>query len=262
MKKREEILLDCLEEYSSLGIPDQIDYSKYSLYSLITHSTALEGSTVTELENQLLFEDGLTAQGRNINEQMMNIDLKRAYDYCVQIKDQHITLTLDFLKSLAAMVMKNTGTLYKTVQGNFSAADADFRLLNVRAGTGGHSYLNYQKVPQKLQDLCDRLNQRRQCEMNVIEAYEMSFDAHYELVIIHPWVDGNGRMARLLMNFLQFERNLLPLRIRKEQKHEYIQALISTRERDDLTIFRQAMFTLHIHNLQKEIETFRHDMAQ
>ena len=50
-----------LAEYKSLGIAEQIDYDKFYLYSLITHSTAIEGSTVTEIENQLLFDEGISA---------------------------------------------------------------------------------------------------------------------------------------------------------------------------------------------------------
>ena len=255
-----DILLHCLQEYSSIGLSDQIDYSKFNLYSLITHSTAIEGSTVTELENQLLFDEGLTAKRRNIHEHMMNLDLKNAYDYCLEIKDQHIALTLDFLKALAAMVMKNTGSVYKTAQGNFSSAAGDLRLVNVTAGTSGRSYMHYQKVPQKLQEFCVQFNQRRQDNLDVVQAYEMSFDAHFELVTIHPWADGNGRMARLLMHFLQFEQNLVPVNIKKEQKDEYINALINTRANKDLNIFRRYMFSLHIHNLQQEITTFRHDL--
>ena len=49
--------LDVLKEYHSLRIAEQIDYQKFYLYSLITHSTAIEGSTVTEIENQLLFDE-------------------------------------------------------------------------------------------------------------------------------------------------------------------------------------------------------------
>lgn len=254
-------LLDSLNEYSSLGIADQLDYTKFSLYSIVTHSTAIEGSTVTELENQLLFDDGLTPQGRNISELMMNMDLKRAYEYCLEIKDKHIILTLDFFKSLSAMVMKNTGSEYKTAQGNFSAADGTFRLLNVTAGKSGRSYMNYLKVPQKMQDFCTRLNQRRQKELDCLQAYELSFDAHFELVTIHPWADGNGRVARLLMNFLQFERHLVPVKIKQEQKSMYIQALIDTQENDDLNIFRQAMFTIHLQNIQHEIDQFKQDMS-
>lgn len=47
-----ERLIQVLDEYKRLGIAEQIDYDKFYLYSLITHSTAIEGSTVTEIENQ------------------------------------------------------------------------------------------------------------------------------------------------------------------------------------------------------------------
>ena len=53
-----ENLIQVLDEYKRLGIAEQIDYDKFYLYSLITHSTAIEGSTVTEIENQLLFDEG------------------------------------------------------------------------------------------------------------------------------------------------------------------------------------------------------------
>ena len=52
-------LIDTLSEHNRLGIAQQLDYSKFSLYSLITQSTAIEGSTVTEVENQLLFDEGI-----------------------------------------------------------------------------------------------------------------------------------------------------------------------------------------------------------
>ena len=59
-------IADLIEKYRRLGIADQIDSRKFYLYSLITHSTAIEGSTVTELENQLLFDEGTTAKGRTM----------------------------------------------------------------------------------------------------------------------------------------------------------------------------------------------------
>ena len=64
-----------IKRYRELGIENQIDYSKFYLYSLITHSTAIEGSTITELENQIMFDDGVSLAGKSIEEQNMNLDL-------------------------------------------------------------------------------------------------------------------------------------------------------------------------------------------
>ena len=61
-----------IQEYKSLSIQQQLDYDKFYLYSIITHSTAIEGSTVTEIENQLLFDEGISAN-KPMHEQLMNM---------------------------------------------------------------------------------------------------------------------------------------------------------------------------------------------
>jgi len=253
-------LLDALKEYELLGIADQIDYEKFYLYSLITHSTAIEGSTVTEIENQLLFDEGITAKGRSLQEQMMNLDLKAAYEHSMQLAHQHKDFSVEMLKNLSALVMKNTGASYNTAQGSFDASKGDLRLVGVTAGIGGRSYMNYQKVPAKLEEVCKQLNQRRSELSNlddIIDKYLFSFDGHYQLVTIHPWVDGNGRMSRLVMNHLQYEFGLVPVKIVKEDKAEYIQALIDSREQESLEPFREFMMEEHVRNISKEIEEYK-----
>ena len=253
-------LLDALKEYELLGIADQIDYKKFYLYSLITHSTAIEGSTVTEIENQLLFDEGITAKGRSLQEQMMNLDLKAAYEHSMQLAHQHKDFSVEMLKNLSALVMKNTGASYNTAQGSFDASKGDLRLVGVTVGIGGRSYMNYQKVPAKLEEVCKQLNQRRSELSNlddIIDKYLFSFDAHYQLVTIHPWVDGNGRMSRLVMNHLQYEFGLVPVKIVKEDKAEYIQALIDSREQESLEPFREFMMEEHVRNISKEIEEYK-----
>ena len=244
--------------YRELGIDNQIDYDKFYLYSLITHSTAIEGSTITELENQIMFDHGVSLKGKSIEEQSMNLDLKVAYEKAIELAKQHTPITTDMLISLSALVMKNTGKEYNTALGNFSSARGELRLLNVTAGVGGRSYMNYSKVPAKLAEFCEQLNNERAkaSTMSLDELYQKTFDAHYNLVTIHPWADGNGRMARLVMNMLQFEFGLIPAKILKEDKEEYIKALVATREDDDLDIFRGFMTSMMEQNLQTEIATY------
>lgn len=248
-----------VSQYRELGIDRQIDYDKFYLYSLITHSTAIEGSTITELENQIMFDQGISLKGKSIEEQNMNLDLKIAYEKAKQLADAHTPITVKMLKELSALVMKNTGKEYKTALGDFSSGKGELRLLNVTAGIGGKSYMNYNKVPIKLSELCTRLNEAREnyADKSIAQLYELSFDAHYDLVTIHPWADGNGRMARLLMNQLQFEFGLIPAKILKEDKEEYIKALVATRENDDLNIFRDFMTSTMIKNLTHEIDVYR-----
>lgn len=57
----ESQIKEVLKTYLVSGVEDQVDYQKFYLYSIVTHSTAIEGSTVTEIENQLLFDEGIAA---------------------------------------------------------------------------------------------------------------------------------------------------------------------------------------------------------
>ena len=257
---RMDQLMALIERYKQLGIDSQIDYEKFYLYSIITHSTAIEGSTVTEIENQLLFDEGISAKGKTIVEQMMNLDLKRAYEESIRLAKQHADITIDVLKELSHLVMQNTGSTYKTALGDFSSANGDLRLVNVTAGVGGRSYLSYQKVPARLQDFCDWLNEQRKRPMSMPERYNLSFDAHYRLVTIHPWADGNGRMARLIMNHIQFEFGLVPAKVLKEDKGDYINALITARDTDDISHFLEFMTGEMTKTLSTDIDTFLKSM--
>lgn len=67
---------------------------------------------------------------------------------------------------------------------------------------------------------------------------------------------GNGRTARLLMNLLEMEYGLLPVKVLKEDRAEYIQALVDSRENEDAGIFLDCLTRLHIRHLQREIDQY------
>lgn len=251
-------MLALLNRYEELGITEQIDYEKFYLYSIISHSTAIEGSTVTEIETQLLFDEGITAKGKPMIEQLMNLDLKSAYDYGRVWIKRHEDITTESLIALAAKVMARTGGEYNALGGSFDASKGELRKLNVTAGAGGRSYMNWMKVPMKLKAFCDELNKRRKTidANDKAAVYELSFWAHYELVTIHPWADGNGRTSRLLMNLLQMEYDVLPTKVAKEDKAVYIQALMDARETEDTDLFIDCMAKLHCQHMQQDIDQY------
>ena len=257
-QENKDILLKLLKQHKELGISEQIDYEKFYLYSIITHSTAIEGSTVTEVEAQLLFDEGITSSKRTMVELMMNLDLKVAYEYGMQWIRKHDPITVEWLVTLASKVMARTGSEYHSPGGDFDASKGELRKLNVTAGIGGKSYMSYLKVPMKLQAFCEELNRRRSeiDPSDIAAVYELSFWAHFELVTIHPWADGNGRTCRLLMNLLQMEYGVLPTKVLKEDKAEYIQALIDTREEEDIEIFMNCMSRLHCQHLRNDIDQY------
>ena len=249
---------EVLREYERLGIRQQINYEKFYLYSIITHSTAIEGSTMTEIENQLLFDEGIAA-AKPMPEQLMNLDLKHAYESAFSLAERHEEITPQILCELSALLMKNTGSVYNTIAGTFSSADGDFRLLNVSAGRGGKSYIAWQKVPGRLAEFCSWLNENR-TELGSADptcVYLFSFEAHYRLVSIHPWADGNGRMSRLVMNLLQHEAGLVPSIVKKEKRAAYIQSLAASQESGDKGAFLQFMLEHHIDNIRTQIREYK-----
>ena len=241
-------LMDTLSEHDRLGIAQQFDYSKFSLYSLITQSTAIEGSTVTEAENQLFFDEGIPPKKRNLSEVLMNLDLHNAYQLSIRFAKHHRDYSLGLLREISAVVLKNTGCSYNTALGTFDSSKGDLRKVNDSKGEG------------RLKKWCSSVNEKRKELLKSEEVYGkylFTFDSHLDLLTIHPWVDGNGRTARLVMNQLQFELGLVPAKILKEDKADYIDALIKAREHHDPSIFSSFMMALQIRNLQAEIREFK-----
>lgn len=252
--------MDTLSEHNRLGIAQQFDHPKFSLYSLITQSTAIEGSTLTEVENLLLFDEGIPPKKRNLSEVLMNLDLHNAYQLSIRFAKQHRDYSLTMLRELSAAVLRNTGSSYNTALGNFDSSKGDFRKVNVSAGSSGKSYIDYSKVEDRLKKWCSEANEKRKKLLksgDIYDKYLFTFESHLELLTIHPWVDGNGRTARLVMNQLQFELGLVPAKIIKEDKAEYIDALFKAREGHDPSVFSSFMMALYIRNLQAEIREFK-----
>ena len=235
------------QKFQKLGISEAVDYDKYYLYSLITHSTAIEGSTLTELDTQLLFDEGVTAKGKPLVHHLMNEDLKQAYELAKTESGSLVPITPAFLKRLNAMLMG----------GSFDSSKGEFRLCGVTAGVGGHSYMNYLKVPAKVDELCAILQEKQKKMGTFREQYELSFNAHLNLVTIHPWVDGNGRTARLLMNYIQFCYHLFPTKIFKEDREEYILSLRQCQDEETNQPFLSFMAGQLKKSLSLEIERFK-----
>lgn len=207
-----------------------------------------------------MFDEGIPPMKRSLSEEMMNLDLLNAYQMSIQLANQHRDYSLAMLRELSAAVLKNTGGFYNAALGTFNSSKGDFRKVNVSAVSSGKSYINFSKVEDRLKKWCSEVNEKRREMLKSEEVYAkylFTFDSHLELLTIHPWVDGNGSTARLVMNQLQIELGLIPAKIPKEDKAEYIDAPIKAREGHDPRVFSSFMMASHIRNLQAEIREFK-----
>ena len=227
-------------EFVNLGIDQSVDYEKYYLYSLITHSTAIEGSTLTEMETQLLFDEGVTAKGKPLVYHLMNEDLKKAYEFVKEAAKQKVAVTPAFLQKLNGLLMRTTGSEHNMMGGSFDSSKGEYRLCGVTAGVSGRSYMNYQKIPTKVEELSAILQTKQQSVETTRE----------------QWVDGNGRTARLLMNYLQFYYGLFPTKIFVEDRADYILSLQHSQEDNTNQPFLDFMSQQLKKSLSLEIEKY------
>jgi len=196
-------------------------FDKDSFYELFVSeftygSNAIEGSTLTLDEtNQVLFE-GISPKGKPLVQVQEAKNHKEAYDFILHNKRKK--LDTKFLCELQRIVVKETR----------KDGIGELRTVNVRVGT--HVAPPFYSVPRKLTALVKWFNS------NVGEYNPVVVSAYFHAVFeeIHPFVDGNGRSGRLLLNLMLQEKGFPPLIIFFEQRQAYYNALEKARKEKDL----------------------------
>ncbi len=220
------------QQYLDAGIEQEIDYQKYNEYLFSCHSTAIEGSTLTYNEVQALLDDDISIGGKPFVHQQMNKDHYRALQYIKKLAKEKKTINVDVLKTINAHVMQSTGSVVKCMLGEFDSSRGDLRLVNVRAG--GARFMDCEKVPGRLEEFCNLYNQKINNIKSWKERFTLATWAHFNLVNIHPWSDGNGRTARLLMQYTQLHGREPMIMMFNEDKPAYYDALDKTREKEGI----------------------------
>jgi Fic family protein len=239
-------LVKLISRYKELGIADVIDHEKFNQISIVHHST--------KIETQVLLNKGLTPKGKPLNDTLMVTDHFAALQFLLNQAEVKRPVSVELIQEINSLVVKNTGHTYNSVFGTIDSATGAFRKGNVSAGS---SYFpNYDKVIRLTEKMVLEVNALMKTPLTELQKIKLSFDAHFNLVSIHPFYDGNGRTARLLMNYIQAYYQLPLAIVRSESKTEYIEALIATREKDDITIFRRFMEGEYSTLLESEIKKF------
>ncbi len=246
--------ISLLEKFQSLNLSAIIDFDKFNQYAITHHSVTIEGSTLTEIETRLLLDEGITPAGKPLLHSLMVQDHYKALLFITEKVKEKNKITPSFIQEMNAAVMKQTGNIYQTVFGELDAAKGVFRKGNVSAGNT--YFVSYDKVEGLVTKLCGALSDRMAAAVSVEDEINICFDAHFDLVTIHPFYDGNGRTSRLLMNYLQLCFGLPMSIVFKEDKVAYFEALQETRKAEDINIFRAFMFAQYKKYLEQEIDRF------
>lgn len=249
--------LTLINQYKSLGILESINYGIMNDALISHHSTAIEGSSLTEIESRLLITEGITAKGKPITDQNMVLDHHEALEWVIGQSKLKRDITPHLIQEIAAHVMRRTGSIVNTAGGSYDISKGDWRKSNVFVGE--RYFMSPDKIEREVIKLCNKFAPLNRNITDTVEIYSLAFDVHYALVSIHPFGDGNGRTSRLLMNYVLSYHNEPLANIFKEDKLEYYTALEMGRTEDGLDYqpIRDFMFAQQEKYLSDEIRKFQ-----
>jgi Fic family protein len=175
-------------------------------------SNALEGNTLSRRETAVVLEKGLTVGGKSLKEHLEATNHARAIDF---------VHALVVAKNHRAVSERDILRLHELVLGGIDEVNAGrYRDVAVRIAGSTVVLPNPRKVPELMDRFCAWL--RAGADLHPVV---LAGEAHYRLVTIHPFVDGNGRTARLLMNLLLLMHGYPPAIIRPRDRVAYLGAL-------------------------------------
>ena len=174
-------------------------------------SNAIEGNTLTRSETALVVEKGLTVGGKSLKEHLEATNHAHALDWVQQQTTRPVT----------GISERDVLSIHDTILKGIDDAHAGYyRSVPVRIAGSRVILPNARKVPELMEALIQWLHKPAN-----VHPIEHAAEAHYRLVTIHPFIDGNGRTARLLMNMMMLIYGYPPVIIRKRDRLTYINAL-------------------------------------
>lgn len=187
-------------------------------------SNALEGNTLTISETKILLEDGITVGGRPLKDCYEAVGHGTAYDFMLELARQpDMDITEDTIKKLHRL-------FYQKVDADHAGS---YRTIQVYISGTEYVPPSPDDVPLLMKELVNKLNSSR----SAVHPIELAAMAHKCLVDIHPFVDGNGRTARLLMNLILVNAGYGVVSIPPVLRNDYINALSASRRIDDMEPF-------------------------
>jgi Fic family protein len=187
-------------------------------------SNAIEGNTLTLRETAELIEHGITVGGKPLRDHLEAVD---HYDAVLWVRDLATqaapideAIVRELHRRIVARSQPEIGGIYSTLPRRIAGSPVIFP--------------NAAKIPQLMKDY----EWLRTAE----PVPAASFEAHFRLVAIHPFSDGNGRTARLLMNLLLLRGGYPPVAVRPQNRKTYLDTLEHASLREDLEPFRTLMY--------------------
>ena len=202
------------------------------------NSNGIEGNTLTLRETQVVLE-GITVGGKSLKEHLEVINHEQAILFLDDLIKDKEPITEWNIKNINQLVLKEID----------DDNAGKYRDENVKIKGATHIPPDYLIVPELMEKLIINYEDWKKYHPIIRAAL-----LHGELVKIHPFVDGNGRTSRLVMNLSLMNSGYLPVIVKKEKRLEYYNALDKAHTTGDYTDFVKLVNELEIEMLNKYLE--------
>ena len=225
----------------SIDMVSLFSYEKDFELTFTHNSTAIEGNTLTLMETKVVLEDGISIGGKELREIYEVVNHKKAYGYVKKCIAEGIKLNEKIVKDIHAILTENIiiGGIYRNQEVKISGA--------------GHLPPVGNDMYNQIKNFYIELSRKRK-ELNAIEYAAWT---HAEFVRIHPFIDGNGRTSRLIMNYQLMDSGFLPVSIAKETRLDYYNTLEEYAVHGNLEKFLDLIATLEEKQLDDYIKLIK-----
>ena len=206
-----------INERRPLTPAEVLELDQYFKIGTTYSSNALEGNSLTLTETKVLIEDGITVGGKPIKDCYEAAGHANAYDFMLIIaRAESFVLTEEIIKKLHFL-------FYNKIDTEQAGQYRDRQVFIT-----GTEYLPpaYEDVPKLMSGFVTEVNAKKDTFQPVL----LSAFVHRRLVDIHPFTDGNGRTARLLMNLILVNKGYQVISIPPVLRHDYISALVTAQK--------------------------------
>lgn len=172
------------------------------------HSNAIEGNTLTLSETKLVLEEGITIGGKSLREHLEATNNAKAFDLMEDIAKKR--------KAIDHVIIQR---IHEAVAAGILEEAGKYRTKNVRITGATKAPPDWSKVVKLMDKLIEKITKSKK------HPAETSAFLHHRFVEIHPFIDGNGRVARLLMNLYLIAHGYPPIVLKKEDRGKYYRFL-------------------------------------
>lgn len=203
-----------ISKFRQEGELDQLSKEKLRDYfrtQHIFHSAGIEGNRLTLQETMLVLKEGVTISEKSIQDTVEVKNLGIAFDFFYELAQRDTPISENYIKQIHQLVVGNDPYLNA---GNY-------RNVGVVITGSEHTPPEPFEVPFKMQELMDWLNENFDQENPIV----LAAVAHHEMAKIHPFADGNGRTARLLLNLVLLKKGYPICSIKRTERPRYYEAM-------------------------------------